>query len=266
VVSSPGWHNGAAADAGAVTWGSGTTGITGIVSDANSLVGSTTGDQVGDGGVTALTNGNYVVRSPSWHNGAVANAGAVTWGSGIMGITGAVSVTNSLVGSTNIDLVGSYVTALTDGNYVVRSPGWDNGAVANAGAVTWGSGTTGITGTISTANSLVGVAADDKVGNGGVTALPSGNYVVSSPSWDNGVTANAGAVTCGNGTGGVSGPITADNSVRGEAVDGGGAMNYAYDSTNQQLVVGRPADNIVTLFTCTGHFMNYLPLVVKGPS
>ena len=38
-------------------------------------------------GVTALTNGNYVVSSPGWTNGAAASAGAVTWGSGTAGVT-----------------------------------------------------------------------------------------------------------------------------------------------------------------------------------
>ncbi len=42
-------------------------------------------------GVTALSNGNYVVRSPYWDNGAATDAGAVTWGSGTTGCTGAVS-------------------------------------------------------------------------------------------------------------------------------------------------------------------------------
>ena len=40
------------------------------------------------GGVTALSNGNYVVSSPNWTNGAAANAGAVTWGSGTAGVSG----------------------------------------------------------------------------------------------------------------------------------------------------------------------------------
>jgi hypothetical protein len=62
---------------GAVTWGSGTTGVSGVVSAANSLVGSTFNDEVGSfgGGITVLTNGNYVVRSPNWDNGAIINAG-----------------------------------------------------------------------------------------------------------------------------------------------------------------------------------------------
>jgi hypothetical protein len=33
------------------------------------LTGSSAGDQVGFGGVTALANGHYVVRSPNWKNG-----------------------------------------------------------------------------------------------------------------------------------------------------------------------------------------------------
>ena len=76
----PYWDNGAATDAGAVTWGSGTAGVSGVVSAANSLVGSTANDQVGYGGVTALSNGNYVVRSPAWDNGAATDAGAVDLG------------------------------------------------------------------------------------------------------------------------------------------------------------------------------------------
>ncbi len=93
---------------------------------------------VGTSGLTALTNGNYVVLSQSWDNGTTAtDAGAVTWGSGTVGVSGVVSSSNSLVGSTTNDNVGtSGVTALTNGNYVVRSVGWDNGTTtADAGAV-----------------------------------------------------------------------------------------------------------------------------------
>ena len=164
VVRSPNWDNGAATDAGAVTWGSGTTGISGVVSSSNSLVGSTSDDQVGYGGVMALSNGNYVVRSPYWDNGAATDAGAVTWGSGTTGVSGVVSSSNSLVGSTSDDQVGyGGVVALSNGNYVVRSPYWDNGAATDAGAVTWGSGTTGVSGVVSSSNSLVGSTSNDQV-------------------------------------------------------------------------------------------------------
>ena len=47
LVRSSLWDNGSATDAGAVTFGNGETGVTGVVSAANSLVGSTAGDSVG---------------------------------------------------------------------------------------------------------------------------------------------------------------------------------------------------------------------------
>src|SRR6185436_11059504 len=169
VVKSPSWNNGAATQAGAVTFGNGTTGISGAVSVANSLVGTTAGDQVGltvGPGVVPLANGNYLVLSSAWTNGAAAAAGAITFGSGTTGITGVVSAANSLVGTTTGDQVGrGNVTQLTNGNYVAESPFWHNGAAASAGAVTFGSGTVGVSGAVSPLNSLVGTTAGDFVGN-----------------------------------------------------------------------------------------------------
>jgi hypothetical protein len=223
VVASPSWNNGAVADVGAVTWCDGTTGRIGVVSAANSLVGSTAGDQVGfqtsfpvsaGGGVTALSNGNYVVASRLWNNGAAVDAGAATWGNGTTGLVGTVSAANSLVGSSG-DSIAFRVTALTNGNYVVTSPAWANGAVDEAGAATWCDGTTGTTGVVSIANSLVGSTAGDSVGSGGVTPLTNGNYVVRSWNWDNDAAMNAGAVTWGSGTSGVSGTVSAANSLVG---------------------------------------------------
>jgi filamentous hemagglutinin family protein len=216
VVSSLAWKNGSATNAGAVTWGNGTSGIVGAVSAINSLVGTSSGDSVGNGGITALSNGNYVVSSSQWKNGAANNAGAVTWGSGTSGISGAVSATNSLVGSSANDALGSGgITALSNGNYVVNSPGWRNGTATNLGAVTWGSGTGGTVGAVSAANSLVGLNSGDSVGNGGITALSNGNYIVGSTVWRNGLATNAGAVTWGSGTSGVSGAVSAGNSLVG---------------------------------------------------
>ncbi len=209
VVSDPGWNNGSAAQAGAATWGNGATGRSGVVSAANSLVGTTTNDQIGTS-ITALTNGNYVVSSPGWRNGSTAGVGAATWGNGATGATGVVSGTNSLIGTTAGDEVGSQgIVALDNGNYLVGSPGWHNGAVAGAGAATWGNGATGTTGVVSAANSLFGTTAGDEVGSQGIVALDNGNYLVDSPGWHYGTVAGAGAVTLGNGTGGVSGPVSA---------------------------------------------------------
>jgi hypothetical protein len=213
VVSSIFWNNGSATDAGAVTWGNGTTGISGTVSASNSLVGTTAGDAVGDGGVLPLSNGNYVVGSQLWNNGSATQAGAATWGNGATGISGPVSTSNSLVGSVTNDKVGYYSTALTNGNYVVDSPDWNNLSAPEAGAATWGNGTIGTTGTVSAANSLVGTSTDENVGN--VAALSNGNYVVESPDWNNGLATKAGAVTWGNGTTGTSGIVSASNSLVG---------------------------------------------------
>ena len=48
--------------------------------------------------MTALTNGNYIVASPNWANGALATAGALTFGDGTKGVLGAVSAANSVLG------------------------------------------------------------------------------------------------------------------------------------------------------------------------
>src|SRR5262249_3320306 len=157
VVRSDNWDG----NRGAVTWGSGTAGISGVVSVTNSLVGSNVNDKVGGNGVTTLSNGNYVVSSPFWNS----DQGAATWGSGTAGVSCAVSAANSLVGSNANDLLSHEgVTTLSNGNYVVRSLDWNG----NRGAATWGSGTAGISGPISSANSLVGSNANDFVANGGI--------------------------------------------------------------------------------------------------
>ena len=243
VVASPNWDNAGLANLGAVTWGSGTTGVSGVASSSNSLVGSTSGDLVGSPGVTALTNGNYVVRSSSWDNGAVNAAGAVSWGSGTTGVSGAVSAANSLVGSTVGDNVGSGgVTALSNGNYVAVSPLWNSGAVADAGAVSWGSGTSGVVGGVSAANSLVGSTASDRVGFGGVTALANGNYVVKSQFWANGP--SVGAATWGSGTNGVSGTVSAANSLVGSTSADAVGSNVTALTNGNYVVVSPSWDNV----------------------
>jgi filamentous hemagglutinin family protein len=228
------------ANVGAATWGNGLTGTFGLVRDINSLVGSLFGDSVGSGGVTALTNGNYVVRSPDWHQNPNScqsgSLGAVTWGNGTTVTSDTISATNSLVGSVYGDNIGSNgVKALTNGNYVVSSPYWSNGALTNVGAATWGNGVTAGTrliGTISAANSLIGSTANDNVGSYyGVTALANGNYVVSSDSWHNGTTNYAGAATWGNGVTGTSGIVSTINSLTGSVSGDFGAFEDIYTVT-----------------------------------
>jgi len=59
-----------------VTYGNGTTGVSGAFSSVKSLVGTGVNDRVGSGGVIALATGNYVVSSPSFRNLSIATAGA----------------------------------------------------------------------------------------------------------------------------------------------------------------------------------------------
>jgi Repeat of unknown function (DUF5650) len=254
VVKSSSWSNGAARSAGAATWMNGNTKSSGTVSTANSLVGTQALDFVGSS-VTALSNGNYVVKSYAWANGAAQLAGAATWANGSTGLSGAVSPANSLVGTTAGDYVGGGgVTALSNGNYVVVSSFWTNGMAdySHFGAVTWGNGNTGISGPVSASNSLVGTTGADFIGitgvTAGLTALSNGNYVVDSPEWANGTTLMAGAVTLGSGNGGLVGPIVAANSVLGTTYQGGIGLVSAYDPVRYQLVVGQPANNLVSLF------------------
>ena len=236
VVASPLWNN----QTGAVTWGSGTAGVKGTISASNSLLGSGGGDLVGartdDGagdvypGIRALGNGNYVVASPFWGGGK----GEVTWESGGSAATGTVSSSNSLIGSSTTDEVGlGGVTALTNGNYVVASPYWSG----NEGAVTWESGTAAAVGTVSTGNSLVGTAAGDEIGFGGVTALTNGNYVVASFVWHG----EKGAVTWGSGTTGIVGAVSTSNSIVG-SVDG---YEVGYFGPGESSVTALPDGNFV---------------------
>ena len=184
VVNSPFWNN----DDGAVTWGNGTTGVTGLISATNSLIGGVAGGSSADAAeltVTPIPTGNYIVSDSQWNGGL----GEVTWGSGTSGVDGVVSAANSLVGSNPYDAVGENITVLSNGNYVVDSPDWNS----SAGAVTWGSGTAGVSGPVSATNSLVGGDQGNQVGTGkengggigGVTALANGNYVVDSVLWNN---------------------------------------------------------------------------------
>ena len=225
VVNSVGWNS----SAGAVTWGSGSSGVSGVVSSANSLIGTNSGDNVGIEGITALSNGNYVVSSPYWDS----YTGAVTWGSGSSGVSGVVSSANSLIGTNPGDYVGDGITALSNGNYVVNSVGWNS----SAGAVTWGSGSSGVSGVVSSANSLIGSNPNDFVGLNGITELSNGNYIVRSSYWNS----YAGAVTWGSGSSGVSGVVSSANSLIGsnsfDLVGGDGITalsngNYVVRSSN----------------------------------
>lgn len=250
VVLSSNWSNGVEAYAGAITWVNGATGelsnstvgvpvYGGVISAANSLIGSTASDYVGNTAPLVLGNGNVVFASSSWNGGM----GAVTWMKGLNGKLadatngGAVSAVNSLVGSNQTLLAPPYTQGDQIGsggltqisnfstywNYAIRSPNWTNGAATGAGAVTLGNGATGTVGVVSAGNSLVGNATGDAIGSGGITLPGNGHFVVSSPDWGGGGTmyAGLGAVTWMNGqtgalsNGSIGGVVGSTNSLVG---------------------------------------------------
>lgn len=201
--------------------------------------------------VVVLPNGNIVVVDSTYDlsGPTVSDVGAVYLYDGAT-----LALISTITGSTASDQIGGGgITVLTNGNYVVRSPNWDNPSplITNVGAVTWGNGLGGTVGVVTALNSLIGGTASDFVGNNGVTALPNGNYVVFSASWDNPspVVANASAYTFGNGASGTSGLLTngasGGNSVVGTVASG--TNTFAFDATRNRLFVGRQASNIVSV-------------------
>lgn len=236
VIASPFWDNGAAINTGAVTRISGSGGLVGNVSAANSRVATTADSRIGSGGLVALANGHYVIVSHSFDNGADADVGAVTWCSGLSACIGAVTPANSLIGALPGDAVGSAgATALANGNYVVASGRVDIGGVTDAGAVTLVNGSAAFSGVVGAANSLHGSTAMDRVGEDRVSALANGNYVVRSTLWDNGAIVNAGASTFGNGSSGITGPVSVANSLVGSTANDN--VGYAYMLANGNYVV-----------------------------
>ena len=277
VIDYPQWSSGATYALGAVTWGSAKTGVSGVISANNSLIGTNAGDHVGREGVIALANGNYLVGSTQWVNEVGQHAGALTWGNGQTGVSGNISAANSMVGgsewagvgsltsvaaltngnyvvhdrwwinpqgrtvgaarwcdgskpclgfiSESNSLIGttegdgaySMVTALTNGNYVITFNDWDNGPIANVGAVVWADGKIGVAGQISAANALIGSHPDNYVGYPDAVALTNGNYVVKSSEWEDGAHLNLGAVTWGDGSTGTVGVVSSANSIVGSS-------------------------------------------------
>ncbi|MEQ1923641.1 MAG: hypothetical protein ABL952_14130, partial [Pyrinomonadaceae bacterium] len=189
------------------------TGCSGMMTSTNTLTGNDQDDYVGST-VYPLTNGNYVVGSPRWDNVNPESAGAATFCDGEIGCTGVVSTSNSFVGDHAMDRVGGFcdpcprgIIALPNGNYVVPNLAWNG----NRGAVTLGNGNTGLVGTVSTENSIVGTDVTDEVSYGGILVLPSGDFVIKSPYWNN----FRGAATYCSATAGCSGIIGSDNSLVG---------------------------------------------------
>ena len=152
-----------------------------------------------------------------------------------------------MIGSLSGDLYGILLLPLANGDFIAGSGYWDSGVVVNAGAFTRVDGRVGLVGVPSSANSIRGSIFEDSVGVGSSTTLGDNNYAVRSIIWDNGGIVNAGAVTILHNTARTHGLISTANSVLGTAPQGGYSLKVTYDPVFDRAVVGRPADNIVTV-------------------
>lgn len=252
-VLSPRWRNGAAFMAGAVTWMSPGQPVVGPVGPGNSLVGSS--EQDGNGmRLFALSNGNLVAAAPAWDHGDTMDIGAIVWMDGDSGRTGAISPDNALIGSSTgdfpIDLFwGSRVVwPLANGNYVVNATGWDGwgGLVVEQGAVVWGDGRRGVTGVLSAEIALVGTVEGDALGQ---VHVHGDHFVVAAPGFDGAGILNGGAIALLRGGHATTGMLKPSFAVFGTtpATSIDDHLRYAYDPVRDLLVVGRPAQRLVTL-------------------
>ncbi len=154
------------------------------------IAGDNSGDALGPGGVIALTNGNYVIGSPSDNAGN----GSVRL---VDGATGAEIPGGLIVGDNAGDSLG-FVTALANGNYVISAPADDVGAV-DTGSVRLVNGVTGVE---IPGGLITGDTVNDQLGFGDTIALANNNFVVASIFDDEGFTDN-GSVRLASGTSGL---------------------------------------------------------------
>jgi len=150
--------------------------------------------------VTVLPNGNFVVTDPGYQS----DFGAVY----LYDSQG--TLISTLTGSSELRRIGNDgVVVLSTGDFVVCSEPFGSGP----GATTRVSGTTGMNGTVSAENSLIGFTPAFPA-CGSVLALSDGNYVVLSAFWKN-ETGFVGAATWCSGIVGCHGLLSESNSLTG---------------------------------------------------
>src|SRR3990172_7765035 len=96
-------------------------------------------------------------------------------------VTPAYALQTDINGPVGSGEFGTKIMALPNGNFVVTDPTYSIPiGAANVGAVYLYDGAT-----LAVISTLTGSTAEDAVGDGGVTILSNGNYLVRSSSWDN---------------------------------------------------------------------------------
>ena len=202
----------------------------------SAIAGDDLADQLGDKGVVALTNGNFVIVSQRDDVNGVIDAGSVRLVDGTTGI----QIGAPIAGNHTDALFNPNVTALTNGNFVVAAPNADVNAVATAGSVMLINGTTGA----QIGSTIAGDNVNDRLGSDGVAALANGNYVIASAGDDvNGIT-NAGSVMLVDGATGIpiGTPIAGDENDDQLGSEGVTAL------TNGNYVIASRLDDVAGIF------------------
>ena len=216
-------------DAGSVRLVNGTTNLE---IPGGLITGDDADDNLGSGGVTTLTNNNYIVSTPlDTVSGNVA-AGSVRL---VDGSTG-VQIGAAIEGDNPGDSIGTGGTiSLTNGNYAIGSPADDAGAISNGSAQL----VDGVSG-IQIGASIVGDGGND--GLGFVTALANGNFAVAAPDDDvgPGPTINGGSVRLVDGTTGAQIGIAIEGDATNDKLGFGDTISLA----NNNFVIASIDDEV----------------------
>ena len=201
VVSSSWDNEGGINNAGSAKLVNGTTGA---------QIGSTlTGDNAEDmlAYATALSNDNYVIASPADDVGGISNTGSVR----LMNGTTGNQIGSIIAGDEAGDGLG-IITALKNNNYVIVAAGDNLGGIFDVGSVRLIDGASGA----QIGSTIMGDTLSDQLGSTGITALPNGNYVISSAFDDEGGISGVGSVILVNGTTGAQIGSTIAGTVSGD--------------------------------------------------
>lgn len=213
------WQPDGIFESGAITHVVGGGQFVGEVSADNSLYGNSPGDRIGSGGLVPLPNGSLLVLSPDHDAPGEGNSGAITRIDPGLARSGPIGPANSLVGR-SLDRLGASgsVTVLADGHLVIHVPDADRGGAVDVGAVAFRRIDEPLVGTLTPTNALFGSFQLDRIGSGGIRPLADGSYLVLSPIADLPGIVDAGAVTFGPAGVGITGLVSAANSLIGRSV------------------------------------------------
>lgn len=207
---------------------------TGGTQIGTAIAGDNLADSIGISGAIALSNGNYVIGSPSDDEGAV-NNGSVRLVDGNLG----TQIGMEIVGDGGDDGLG-FVTALTNSNYVIGAPFDDVGGptIINGGSVRLVSGATGIE---IIGGLIEGDTVNDQLGLGDTIALANNNFVFASFIDDVGAVEDAGSVRLINGTTGLEIGLTAGDDANDQL---GFSITGVTALANSNFVISADLDDV----------------------